>query len=57
MDEFEVRAVDAQEMDRQAVEHLVEDIRLISLNMAISASKLNIEDESRKIVLEAQYRG
>jgi hypothetical protein len=49
MDEFKLRAVDAQQVDRQAVESLVEDIRLISLNMAISAAKLNIEDNSRKI--------
>ncbi|MCK4656983.1 MAG: hypothetical protein KAT85_08105, partial [candidate division Zixibacteria bacterium] len=50
MDEFKLRAADAQEVDRQAVENLVEDIRLISLNMAILAAKLNIEDNSRKIV-------
>ena len=50
MGEFKLETAHASQVDRQAVKSLVEDIRLISLNMAISAAKLNFEDNSRKII-------
>lgn len=37
-------------LDTEAVENLVEDIRLMSLNISIAASKLKIDNDSRIII-------
>jgi hypothetical protein len=47
MDGYRLKAESSSRADRWAVEGLVEDIRLMSLNIAIAAAKLRIESDSK----------
>ncbi len=50
MDEFRLKTDHELDAGRRSLERLLENIRVTSLNMAISAAKLKIGTDSREIV-------
>ena len=50
MDEFKLGTDRSLDTDHRSLDRLLENIRLTSLNMAVSAARLRIADDSRELV-------
>jgi len=50
MDDLDLRSAVTNDLSKEDIAQIIEDIRLTALNMAISAAKLEIKGESRTIL-------